>query len=713
MNTILRVASLVLVFVILFTTLPTIVSADNTAVPALGVLLDSCIPRDGSFTLTASTRLLWPDDTAPPEEVLQILQCIGSQFGALFPAVFYGGVPSLVCGRDISPAAGDILIRYGEGHTAEAYTLDVSGHAVLSASDPSGLLYGADMLMKCLLSAENLTLSGFLAEDAPDTPERTVMLDTGRKYFTAQWICNFIRQISWMGFNTLELHFSEDGGFRADFWDEACYTDAYRPENDFTWLCGSHIQSWVKDPYRTDPDAGKYLTTAELIQICETAKQYRIEIIPSFDSPAHMDYITWRFQKYSLENPACSFRYDGKTYAAADTGGCINYTGTTGYASPQWPDYTTIDIREGTVSRAFVFALYSDIADFFKAFADSGKFNIGGDEVNLNTCQDTLPRRWTYDDFPGYVNDLTALLSEKGYRVRMFNDFIGSSAYNPDGTYAFDDSIEILYWNSPFQPNTGKTNADAVHSPSFFLGSDGQDGRTLYNCIQTNCYYVLRTAPAKSSFPNMDARHPDNLYWNFYHSTEKAIYSEWTPTDFGEKGVYSEVSEPVPASALGGAYFLIWNDYAALNTETEIWNGVPDTSVTPAQFYSLFDRMYSAVIKMWNSDIADTVSFDTFAAVRDGFGWFPGYTACDTAPVLPASGTPVIPVTPAPEITDPEPSIPDEQNPGDGSSPAFRPAWTAAVIVMAVLLLSSIVFLSSALHASHRSHRRHRKRRRK
>ena len=707
MNTrILRTLSLFLVSVLIFTALPIGTAAEDTAAPAQGVLLDSFTLQDGVFVLTPTARLLWPEDSLPPEEVLSVLQCIRSQFGALFPAVFADGVPSLVCGSDIAPTDGDILIRYGEGDTAEAYALDVSGHAVLSASDPSGLLYGAGMLMKCLQAAENYTLSGFLAEDAPDTAERTVMLDTGRKYFTAEWICNFIRQISWMGFNTLELHFSEDGGFRADFWDEAYYTDAYRPENDFTWLCGSHIQSWVKDPWRSDPDAGKYLTTAELVQICETAKQYRIGIIPSFDSPAHMDYITWRFEKHYLEDPEYSFLYNETIYMASDTVGCINYTGTTGSASPQWPDYTTMDIREDTMARAFVFALYSDIADFFKEYAGSARFNIGADEVNLSAYEDTLPRSWTYEDFPPYVNALTALLTEKGYRVRMFNDFIGSSVYNPDGTYGFDDSIEILYWNSPFQPNTGETNADAVHSPSFF------SGRPLYNCIQTNCYYVLRTSPANSAFPDMDARHPDNLYWNFYHSTETAIYNEWTPLDFSEKGVYSETADPVPPSGLGGAYFLIWNDYAALNTETEIWNGVNDDSVTPAQFYSLFDRMYSAVIKMWNSDIHETVPYETFAAIRNGFGWFPGYTACDAPAALPVPTEPELLPKPAPVPTVPEPDTEEEQttDPAAGSTVSFHPAWAAAAVVLAVFLLSAIVFLISAMHSTGRRRRRRRRR---
>ena len=96
-----------------------------------------------------------------------------------------------------------------------------------------GLLYGANMLQKYFRAKGSKTLSGFIASDAPDTKERTVMLDCARKYYTKEWICNFIREISWMGYNTIELHFSEDGGFRMDFWDDKYYTDNYIPANDF------------------------------------------------------------------------------------------------------------------------------------------------------------------------------------------------------------------------------------------------------------------------------------------------------------------------------------------------------------------------------------------------------------------------------------------------------------------------------------------------
>ena len=619
-------------------------NADKT-----GMLLDSYTPdTESSFTLTKNSRLFILSETLPDESVTEAASLIARQLGTL--DVFENTAPEIVYGTVDCARKGDIIIAIDSEADigTEGYMLNVSDKAVITAKDTRGLIYGTGILMKILRNST--TVVGFSAKDTPDTKQRVVMLDTGRKYFTAEWIKNFIRQMSWMGYNALELHFSEDGGFRADFWDKNCYGDAnndgtpYSPVNDFSWICGSHVQSWVKDPYRKDPDKDKYLTTQELIDICNVAKEYSIDIIPSFDSPAHMDYLTWKFEKHYKESPRYGFIYNEKKYTAASVNGCINYTGTTGASSPTYPYYTTIDITDGSVAKAFVFAIYEDIADFFKEFAGSTDFSIGADEVNLSKSN----VKWKYSQFPDYVNNLNRLLNSKGYTCRIFNDFIGSATNNKNSQgkarYDFDDNIEIMYWTSNFNPTTGKYNS-SIWPAKFFWETEtgtasdyGDGGRTIYNCIGTNCYYVLRVAASTTKFPNMDARNPENRNWSFYSSTEEIIYNKWYPADVSAKGVYSDTAEEVPEESLGGGYFLIWNDYAALNTQAEIWNGVKDNTGTSNYFYSLFDRMWSNSIKMWNQDINETVSYSDFAQIRDTFGYFPGFTNCDKQASLPQAG---------------------------------------------------------------------------
>ncbi|MBR2411001.1 MAG: family 20 glycosylhydrolase [Clostridia bacterium] len=618
-----------------------------TLIPAAGEskadeffsVVDSYTAKQGTFTLTENSRLYVLSEDRPSDDLLETATLIRKQLQT--HSVFGdNSVVGFVWGPENCIRNGDIVLKLDSSAAVgdEGYLLDIDDTVTVSAKDLRGLIYGTNMLQKYFRYSASSEINKASVSDTPDTKQRAVMLDTGRKYYTAEWIKNFIRQLSWMGYNAIELHFSEDGGFRADFWDSAYYTENYSPENDFSWLCGSHIQSWVKDPYRTDPDAGKYLTTGELVEILQVAKEYHIDVIPSFDSPAHMDYITWKFEQNYKANSSYSFTYDGITYKASSTKGCINYTGKTGASTPTWPYYTTIDITDGTMAKAFVFALYEDIADFFKEYAGSTDFSIGADEVNLSS---SYSPKWSYSAFPGYVNELNRMLNKKGYTCRMFNDFIGSTTYNISGgkaKYTFDSNIEIMYWNSDFDPTAGTWDEPVWHVKFFWENNTGSTdnwgdgGRTMYNCIQTNTYYVLRVAAdGIATYGGMDARNPENRNWTFYHSTEDLIYNEWYPADISEKGVYAEDAADVPDEQLGGAYFLIWNDYAALNTEKEVWEGVDDKTSnkgTETYFYSLFDRMWSNTIKMWNSDINSTVDYSRYAAVRSTYGYFPLYKGC-------------------------------------------------------------------------------------
>ena len=630
-----RLIAIIMLVVMTFNCDMGVIAAESD-VTNLGKLADSYEKQDGSFSLVATSRFFVVSNSEPTGELLQTVQLVQQQFAADDKPS--GVMLDIVWGPITRAKTGDIIVNLdtSSGLAAEAYSLDVSNKAIVTASDVDGLLYGLNMLHKYFRAADSTILSGFKASDTPDPKERTVMLECGRKYYTKNYICNFIREISWMGYNTIELHFSEDGGFRMDFWDPEYYTDNYSPENDFSWICGSLPQSWVLSPYTTDSDKNKYLTTAEIIEILETAKEYHLDVIPSFDSPAHTDYLNWKFEQNYNSNASYSFKHAGTTYKASTVKGCINYTGTTGYTTvAQWPNYSTINI-ENTTAKAFIMELYEDIADFFKEYAGSTKFNIGADEVNLS-----YSTTWEYSDFPGYVNELDELLNAKGYTTRAFNDFIGSakSAYITSLS-DFNDDIEILYWNSPWVPNSGTTATDddnKVQALSYFVNA----GRTVYNVIQTNCYYCTRITGSNWTYASKDARDPDNRQWQVYESDEEHIYNDWYPADISERGDYDENVEDVSSSQLGGAYFCIWHDFASMNTESEIWNGAVDKNDSSKTYY-LLDRMWSNTIKMWNWDIDNTVTFSTYKTIRDKYGYFPGYTSCSKAASLPTATAPTL-----------------------------------------------------------------------
>ena len=644
----LRICALVLVVALLagtFFLLPGR-AADTSS---FGKLTDSYTPGSGSFTLDGNSRFFIPSgSTAPDPALVELVQLAQQQFAAAgYPN---NDVMPIVWGKSDLVQSGDILIRLdpASGVGAEGYRLDVGSYASVTAQDVRGMLYGLNALLKHFMTGGNSKIQGFTSVDVPDTTERTVMLDMARKYYSKEWICNFIRQMAWMGYNTLQLHLAEDSGIRMDIWDPAYYKGSFQPANDFSWICGSENAYYIGifspgGVVQTDVHKDRYLSTAEMIEILETAKKYQISVIPSFDSPGHMDYLNWKYEDNYLKNTDYTFysRKDGKTYAAKDIQGVINYTNAkSANITPirNKPYFKAVNIKNAQ-AKAFVFELYTDIATFFKEYSGSTDFSICADEVVLS---DTLASGYSfqfgYGDFVSYINELNAHLNGLGYTCRAYNDFIGHTSHASGYPLSsFADNLEIMYWSSSYNSGTGSSTTS---KDVYYFDGD----RPLYNCISNHTYFAMAYHKSNS---HPDCRCPSNYSWTMGYGTEDIVYNNWAPNDFTARGKYNSASMKVAAKDLSGGYFLIWSDNPMLSTESEIWNGFWSCD-NDHLYVSLKDRMWSNAIKMWNWDVNSTVTFANFTAVRDKIKVFPGIgkdgsglDTCSAAPVYAAATEPV------------------------------------------------------------------------
>ena len=600
----------------------TVEYVDGASTGSMAKLYDSFTAQSNyDFALTSKSKfyiVTTTESTAPSQEVINTVKLIQKQFAA-------DGLPTsenlrIVWGLKDYAEPGDILIYVNSGYFNgtsggyfdDGFSLDVTDKVVVMARTDRGAMYALNTLQKHFRKANSNVLEGFKIVDAPDTRDRIVHLDMARKYLTKNWICNYIREMAWMGYNYIELHLSEDGGFRSDIWSSETIKLAGMTGNDFSWAIGSEKQSWAYTG--DDVDKGLYLTTEELIEICNVAKEYNIDIIPSFDSPAHIDWITKTYERQvSAGNTAIkTFKYNGSTYTLPNT---IHYNS----------GYGALNLGNANVKK-LAFALYNDIAVFFKHYAGSTKFNIGGDEVGLYPSSG-----YTYNDCFVYFNEVNEVLKKHGYTSRLYNDFLYNSDYSTPTTQLASD-IEIVIWA---QDSTTRTSAQWVNT-----------GRTIYGGINYWTYYVLRyfDAPKYSSNAiwGMDARHPNNTWWSFYRNHEKNIYEEWTA---GLLSNYGATKYELTTSQLGGGYFMVWCDNSAISTEQEMWYGAPDRTEyasTSGAPYLLLDRMWSSVIKQWNADIDSTLSFANYEPLRDAMGDFPGLATgsngCSSATTLKAAG---------------------------------------------------------------------------
>lgn len=587
---------------------------------------DEYTEGSGAFTLGEKTRFFLLTDS-PEEETLALCRLISVQFAA-------SGLPSetampVVWGTERQIRRQDIVLSVDDTELRQdGYRIEVNAKNLrIVGANRRGLLYGAFTVIKQLRANGSNTIAGCTLTEEPDAAERTVMIDCGRKYYTAEWLKNFIRQAAYQGYNTIELHFSDDQGTRFDIWDPEYFTDN-RNGNDFSWICGGYVGSWVKEEFHDYADVKKYLTAQEVDEILRTAAAYQMDVIPAMDSPGHCQYLCRQYEKHATTS--LKFNYDGTNYAfygiQKEGEERIPYTElvkqypNTKFSTIFTGNHITLDVTN-PYGRAFLLAIIEDYARFFRQYG-CDTFHIGADEVRLHTngygsveWSNYVAEGYSkYDTFVDYINEESAMLKDLGYTVRAFSDFFDYVSDDPDYDQhiALDPDIEMSYWIADYDLET----APNVHS---YVGK-----RPIYNCLQNYCYYALT-----ESWLGKDGRDPTTRDWDFYYSTADRIYEYWNPTVFEwpEDPGLGTVLAPEQVS---GGYFLIWCDNAAQNTQDEIWHGLDENGK-----FNVIERMWANSAKMWTYDLNDRLDFERFQSLTQSFGFFPGYTDCSEPPVLP------------------------------------------------------------------------------
>lgn len=602
------VAALICCVILVSIILPAYAQTEDIA-----LTVDRYSEEEGSFALCPEARFFVITTQKPDDALTETLQLISSEFAA---AGKPGKEPLPLCwGEAESVDAGDLIFGFSDKLAPQAYEIRVTEeNAFVTAADTDGLLYGARTLLRLLLTERSNSIACCVIADTPDTEQRAVMIDCARKYWTVPWLKNLISQMSWLGYNQLELHMGEDQGLRTDIWSG----EPDRNGNDFSWLIG-YDSGWNED--YPDPKADQFYTADDLRDLAEYAQKYHVELIPDFDMPSHCDVLTKRYAEFVAKHPDFSFSYGGVTYAAdgmVTDGGTMQPYDEEAYTNANFSSIcvestdSTLDVAN-PVARAFGLAVLQAYAEFFYGLGCT-KFNFCFDELSVSGgdgwqtyAEDHVEGgENAYDTAADFANEVSALLKATGYTsIRAFHDVL----YNTRRNIELDPDIELCVWDLEDSDDTEEYLAD---------------GRTLYNCIQNYCYYVLRYTERSG---NGDARDPENTWWSFNHSSEELIYEEWNPSrlyNADESGM--DVTD-----GLGGGFFLIWGDFGGWRTEEQVWNGEEDTDGV----FNLIDRMWSNSAKMWNWSLNKTLEFERFEQMRDSFRFFPGFTKCTQEPELP------------------------------------------------------------------------------
>ena len=300
--------------------------------------------------------------------------------------------------------------------------------------------------------------------------KKIVSIDAGRKYFSPEQLKEIIDKAKHYGYTDLHLLVGNDGlRFMLD--------DMSLTVGDKTYA-SDDVKRAVENgtnAYYNDPN-GNHLTESQMTDLINYAKDKGIGLIPSVNSPGHMDAILNAMKELGIEKP--NFNYFGKESAR------------------------TVDL-DNEKAVAFTKALIDKYAGYFAGKSEI--FNIGLDEYANDATdakgwsvlqaykwypEDGFPDKG-YDKFIAYANDLARIVKSHGLKPMAFNDGI---YYNSDTSFGtFDKDIIVSMWTGGwggYDVASSKLLAEKGHEilntndAWYYVLGRNADGQGWYNLDQ-------------------------------------------------------------------------------------------------------------------------------------------------------------------------------------------------------------------------------------
>ena len=300
--------------------------------------------------------------------------------------------------------------------------------------------------------------------------KKIVSIDAGRKYFSPEQLKEIIDKAKHYGYTDLHLLVGNDGlRFMLD--------DMSLTVGDKTYA-SDDVKRAVENgtnAYYNDPN-GNHLTESQMTDLINYAKDKGIGLIPTVNSPGHMDAILNAMKELGIEKP--NFNYFGKESAR------------------------TVDL-DNEKAVAFTKALIDKYAGYFAGKSEI--FNIGLDEYANDATdakgwsvlqaykwypEDGFPDKG-YDKFIAYANDLARIVKSHGLKPMAFNDGI---YYNSDTSFGtFDKDIIVSMWTGGwggYDVASSKLLAEKGHEilntndAWYYVLGRNADGQGWYNLDQ-------------------------------------------------------------------------------------------------------------------------------------------------------------------------------------------------------------------------------------
>lgn len=234
---------------------------------------------EGSFTLSASTKLVLSGDSAGAARLLR---------GYLAPATGLRLSGTRTAGKDTIELRTDAAL--GKRLGREAYRLSVDGNrVVLTGGSATGLFYGVQTLRQLLpsdtlgskrSSATSWEIPAVEIEDYPRFQWRGAHMDVGRHFMPKESVKKFIDVMAFHKLNVFHWHLTEDQGWRIEIkrYPKLTEVGAWRKD---TMLVYGNPGKFSGEPH------GGFYTQDDIREVVKYAQERHITIVPEIEMPGH------------------------------------------------------------------------------------------------------------------------------------------------------------------------------------------------------------------------------------------------------------------------------------------------------------------------------------------------------------------------------------------------------------------------------------------
>lgn len=253
-------------------------AAANPA-PAIIPALQSWTGGDGTFAVGTSSRIV--ADAGLEEVAGQFAADLASITGVRAEVLIGAdaGPDDLVLDLDPDLAHEAGGVRFDE----EGYLLEVTAAGLeVSAPTSDGAFYGTRTVLQALMQSPGRdTVPVGESFDWPSHEVRGFMLDVGRRFFTPEFVRDYITMMSWYKLNQFQIHLNDNEIQRpAGGWVDAY--DGFRLQTENPAFAGlaSEDGAYDRDDWQSFEN---------------TASSHAVQIIPEIDVPAHSrSFIRWK-----------------------------------------------------------------------------------------------------------------------------------------------------------------------------------------------------------------------------------------------------------------------------------------------------------------------------------------------------------------------------------------------------------------------------------